>query len=112
MAVDVLEEVEVDLGRALAAADEGDAVLGLEGRLGVEVPGVVQQVTAQVAAGIGEVRRGAGAQDEPAGAEGVAFAGGPLLGVDDVELLALVVLDGGDPVAEADGVEFAVAQRQ
>lgn len=106
VAVDVLEEVVVDLGRALAAADQGDAVLGLEGRLGVEVAGVVQQIAAQVTAGVGDVRRGAGAQHEPAGAEGVAFAGG-LLGVDGVELFARVVFDGGDLVGEADGAEFA-----
>ncbi|CAM5620540.1 hypothetical protein SRIMM317S_05191 [Streptomyces rimosus subsp. rimosus] len=106
VAVDVLEEVVVDLRGALAAADDGDGVLGLEGGLVVQVVGVVQEVAAQALAGLRDVRRGAGAEDEFAGAVGLLLPAGQVVGVHDVDLLGLVVLDGGDLVAEAYGVQL------
>lgn len=100
--VDLAQQVLVDLGGGLAAADQRDRLLLHQLRPVPHVPGVVEEVAGQAPAGVRDVRRGAGAEDEAAGAVGVAGRGG-----DGVQLLALVVRDLGDRGGEADAAQLA-----
>lgn len=100
MHVDLGQQVVVDLGRALAGAHQGDRLLALQLRLVSHVGGVVDEVAAGPRARRGDVRRGAGAQDQAAGQVGLA-----LVGVDRVEPGGLVVGDLGDGGGVQDVVE-------
>ncbi len=98
--VDLGEQLVVDLGGALPAADDRDGLLLLQLRLAVHVLRVVQEVPAQPLAGLGHERGRAGAEDQVPGSVGVTG-----LGADDVQLVLVRHL--GDRGAEADAAQPA-----
>lgn len=101
MHVDLAEQVVVDLGGGLAAADQRDRLLAHQLGTVLQVAGVVDPVARQVAAGLGDVGRGAGAEDQPAGEVDVAGAG-----AHPVERVRLLVRHLGDGGAVADAAEL------
>lgn len=97
--VDLAQQVEEDLRGRLAAADQGDRLLGLELRLVLQVAGVVDVVAAEARAGLRYVGLGAGAEDQVPGA--VHLAG---LRPHDVHLVLVRHL--GDRRPEADAAQL------
>ncbi len=104
--VDLGEQVVVDLGGALPAADDGDALLGLQLCLALQVRRGVQQVAGEVANGRGQVRLGPGAEHQPARRVGLRLAGGADVDGHGVAVPGRVVRHLGDPVPEAQVAEL------
>ena len=110
--VDLAQQVEIDLGGALAGADDGDGRLGGQFLLARQIVGVVAHAAARdrhhVTHGIGGFRQvglGAGAQHQLACAIGEGFAGAGASAAHDIDVADM--LDILDVVIEAQAAQLA-----
>ena len=106
VAVDFLQQVVVDLRRALAAADHRDRALALQAWLVLQVVAAVADVVGQAFAAARQIGRGAGAEYQAAGEELETLAAARMHPAHAVAAALVEVVDVLDEMPEAQAVEL------